>query len=96
MMACRSIGYAVAALGLSILLPGEALAEQSWQSYAPRCQTRELAMDAAWRNPCENQLATFGLSGPTVLSRNGMDVEATGSLGRQSRPEPRENDRSRL
>ena len=96
MMARRQIGYAVAAFGFSILGAGEALADQTWPSYVPRCQTRELAMDAAWRNPCENHPATFGLSGPTVLSRNGMDVEATGSLGRDSRPEPRDNDRSRL
>lgn len=79
-MADRGLKYAVAALGLSVMLTGSALAEQSWQGYAPRCQTTELANQPI-QDPCEGQLAMFGIAGPTVLSRNqSLDVETTGSI----------------
>jgi hypothetical protein len=81
MMADRGLKYVVAALGLSVLWSGGALAEQSWQGYAPRCQTSELAPQPAAGDPCTGQMATFGIAGPTVLSRSqGFDVEATGSI----------------
>jgi hypothetical protein len=79
----RAFGYAVAALGLSLLAPGGALAEQSWQGYAPRCQPTELASDVALRDPCEMPVATFGLRGPMVLGRSdSIDVHSTGSIDR--------------
>ena len=82
----RAMGCAVAALGLSLLASGAASAEESWPRYAPRCQPAELARDVASRDPCEAPLATFGLSGPTVLSRNeGIDVQATGSINGETR-----------
>ena len=82
----HALGYTVAALGLSFLVAGDALADQSWQGYAPRCQTRELAADMASRDPCEAHVATFGVAGPTVLSRNdSFDVETTGSLDSDAR-----------
>ena len=81
MMADRGLKYAVVTLGVSVLLAGGAVAEQSWQGYAPRCQTTELAAQSAMANPCEEQLATFGLGGPQVLSRTQtFDVETTGSI----------------
>ena len=80
-MADRGLKYVAAALGLSVLASGGALAEQTWQGYAPRCQTSELAPQPAVGNPCEGQMAIFGIAGPTVLSRShGLDVEATGSI----------------
>jgi hypothetical protein len=82
----RALGHAVAALGLSLLATGGALADQSWQGYAPRCQPTELASEAALRDPCEAPVATFGLNGPTVLSRNdSVDVHSTGSIESDAR-----------
>ena len=87
-MADRGLKHAVTALGFSLgvsfgfsaLLTGGALAEQSWQGYAPRCQTAELAQEGM-QDPCEGQLAMFGIAGPTVLNRNqSLDVETTGSI----------------
>ena len=80
-MADRGLTYAVMTLGVSVLLAGGAVAEQTWQGYAPRCQTTELAAQSAMADPCEDQLATFGLTGPQVLSRShSLDVETTGSI----------------
>jgi hypothetical protein len=87
MMADRGLKTMVAALGLALLASGGALAEQSWQGYAPRCQPSELAPQSAG-DPCVGQMAVFGIAGPTVLSRSrGFDVETTGSIG--DRQEPR-------
>ncbi len=84
MKSIYTLSCAGAALGLSLLVTGDALAEQSWQGYAPRCQPTELARDAAWQDPCEAPVATFGLSGPTVLSQHeGFDVQSTGSIDRE-------------
>jgi len=81
----RALGYAVAALGLLLMLPEGALADESWQGYAPRCQPTELASDAALRDPCEMQVATFGLRGPMVLGRSdSIDVHSTGSIDRDA------------
>ena len=81
MMADRGLKYALVTLGVSVLLAGGAVADQSWQGYAPRCQTTELAAQSAMANPCEEQRATFGLAGPQVLSRTqSLDVETTGSI----------------
>ncbi len=97
MMADRGLKYAVAALGVSVLLGSGALAGEVWQGYAPRCQPTEIAARQAMSNPCEQQLAVFGLTGPQVLSRNqGMDVEATGSIDRDSRRNTTENSRAPL
>jgi hypothetical protein len=88
----RAMGCAAAALGLSLLVTSGASADETWQRYAPRCQPTELAGDAASRDPCEAPLATFGLSGPTVLSRNdSVDVQTTGSIdsNARTRSEPR-------
>jgi hypothetical protein len=80
MMADRGFKYAVAALGVSVLLTGGAVAAEVWQGYAPRCQPTELAQPGTV-DPCEQQLAVFGIGGPQVLGRNqGLDVEATGSI----------------
>ena len=96
-MAFREFVGAVAALGASILAGGalaQASSQEVWPSYAPRCQTAELAADPALRDPCEQQLAVFGPQGPMVLSRGqGVDVEATGSIEGQR---DRDNARSRL
>ena len=87
---------AVAALGLSLSLTSGASADETWQRYAPRCQPTELADDAASRDPCEAPLATFGLSGPTVLSHNdSIDVQTTGSIDSNARS-TRTNARSPL
>ena len=86
MMADRGLKYMAAALGLSVLVGGGALAEQSWQGYAPRCQISDLAPQAAG-DPCAGQMAIFGIAGPTVLSRShGFDVETTGSIGDRQEP----------
>jgi hypothetical protein len=86
MMADRGIKYAVAALGVSVLLTGGVAAEEIWQGYAPRCQPTEVAERQGMTNPCQQQLAVFGLSGPQVFGRDhGMDVEATGSINEDSR-----------
>ena len=89
----RAMGYAAAALGLSLLVTSGASADETWQRYAPRCQPTELAGNAASRDPCEAPLATFGLSGPTVLSHNdSVDVQTTGSINSdtgRTRSEPR-------
>ena len=90
-MADRGLKHTVAALGVSLGvsfgLTGGALAEQSWQGFAPRCQTTELA-NQAMQDPCEGQLAVFGFAGPTVLSRvQSLDVETTGSIKRHERSE---------
>ena len=86
MMINRAMGCAVTALGLSLLMTGNGFADESWQGYAPRCQPTELARDTALRDPCEAQLATFGLSGPTVLGRNAsIDVQTTGSIDSDAR-----------
>jgi len=84
MMADRGLKYAVAALGVSVLLAGGAGADEIWQRYAPRCQPAELTQPGM-TSPCEQRLAVFGLGGPQVLGRDqGIDVEATGSIGRDS------------
>ncbi len=81
-----ALSCAVAALGLSLVMTGHARADQSWQGYAPRCQPPELARDAALRDPCEMPVATFGVAGPTVLSRTeNLDVQSTGSIDRDNR-----------
>jgi hypothetical protein len=81
MMADRGLVQVVAGIGFSVLLAGGAVAQPSWQNYAPRCQTQELAGQPAMIDPCEEQLAMFGLSGPQVLSPNhSFDVETTGSI----------------
>ena len=85
-MADRGLKYAVATLGFSVLLTGGALADQMWQGYAPRCQTTELAAASAMANPCQEQLAVFGLAGPQVLNgARGIDVETTGSIKADTR-----------
>jgi hypothetical protein len=82
----HALSCAVAALGLSLLVTSDAVADQTWQGYAPRCQPTELARDAALRDPCEWPVATFGVSGPTVLSRSeNLDVQSTGSIDRDTR-----------
>jgi hypothetical protein len=82
----HAVSCALAGLGLSLLVTSDALADQSWQGYAPRCQPAELARDAASRDPCETPVATFGLAGPTVLSRSdSLDVQSTGSIDRDER-----------
>lgn len=87
---------AVAALGLSLLATGVARADETWQGYAPRCQPMELARDVDLQDPCEMPVATFGITGPTVLSRNeSLDVQSTGSIDRDSRG-TRSEDRPRL
>ena len=97
MMADRGLKHAVAAAGVSVLLTGGAVAEQSWQAYAPRCQPTEVAAAQAMSNPCEQQLAVFGLTGPQVLGRNqGIDVETTGSIDGESRRNAGENARAPL
>jgi hypothetical protein len=86
MMADRGLKLAVAAFGFSALLTGGAVAEDLWRGYAPRCQPTELTAGQAMSNPCEQQLAVFGLAGPQVLDGNrGMDVETTGSIDSESR-----------
>jgi hypothetical protein len=96
MMADRGLKYAVAALGASVLLAGGAGADEIWQRYAPRCQPAEVAQPAL-ADPCEQQLAIFGLRGPQVLGRDqGLDVEATGSIGRDSHPDASDNPRAPL
>ena len=40
---------------------------------------------SATADPCAPQIALFGLKGPTVMSGSVLDVEATGSLGKQRR-----------
>ena len=93
-MADRGLKHAVAALGVSLgsaLLAGGALAEETWQGYAPRCQTKELATQVM-QDPCEGQLAMFGIAGPTVLNRNqSLDVETTGSIKGDARSSGSEN-----
>ncbi len=97
MMADRGLKYAVAALGVSVLLGSGARAGEVWQGYAPRCQPTEIAAAHATGHPCEQQLAVFGLAGPQVLSRNqGMDVEATGSINGDARRNTTENSRTPL
>jgi hypothetical protein len=97
MMADRGLKYAVATLGFSALLTGGALAGEMWQGYAPRCQTTELAAQSAMANPCQEQVAIFGLAGPQVLSRTQfMDVEATGSITRSPRQDSGDAARSRM
>jgi hypothetical protein len=97
MMADRGLKYAVAALGFSALFSGGALAAEMWQGYAPRCQTTELAASSAMANPCQEQVAIFGLAGPQVLSRNQfMDVEATGSIRGNTRPNASDTPRARM
>jgi hypothetical protein len=82
----RAMVCAAAALGLALSLPSGASADETWQRYAPRCQPTELADAAASRDPCEAPLATFGLSGPTVLSHNdSVDVQTTGSIDSNAR-----------
>ena len=85
MMADRGLRYAGAALGAFILLAGPALAEQSWQGFAPRCQTSELAAQPL-PDPCGMQVAVFGLGGPEVLSgAQDLDVQTTGSIKEDAR-----------
>jgi|ERR687893_619220 hypothetical protein len=97
MMADRGLKYVAAALGWSVLVVGGAVAEQSWQAYAPRCQPTEVAAGQAMSNPCEQQLAIFGLTGPQVLGRNqSLDVEATGSIEGDVRRNTSENARAPL
>jgi hypothetical protein len=97
MMADRGLKLGVAALGLSALLTGGAVAEDLWRGHAPRCQPTEVAAGQAMGNPCEQQLAVFGLTGPQVLGRDrGMDVEATGSIDNESRRSTPESPRAPL
>lgn len=94
MMADRGLKYAVAALGASVLLAGPVVAEQSWQGFAPRCQTSELASQPL-ADPCGMQVAVFGFSGPEVLSdAQGLDVEATGSIKEDPRRDTNESPRA--
>jgi hypothetical protein len=95
MMADRGLKYAVAALAVSVVLGSGALAAEVWHGYAPRCQPTEIATRQAMSNPCEQQLAVFGLTGPQVLNQ-GMDVEATGSINGDSRQNTKENSRAPL
>ena len=96
MMIDRAMVCAAAALGLSLLGTSGASADETWQRYAPRCQPTELANDVASRDPCEAPLATFGLTGPTVLSRtDNVDVQTTGSIDSDARS-TRTDARSRL
>ncbi len=91
----RALGCAVAALGLSVTMSGYAQADQIWTGYAPRCQTSELTSEA--RDPCSAQVATFGLAGPTVLSRNdGIEVDTTGCIDVDARRGARDRARSPL
>ena len=79
----HALGCAFAALGFSLLTTGAVRADELWQGYAPRCQPMELARDADLQDPCEMPVATFGITGPTMLSRNdSFDVESTGSVER--------------
>ena len=92
MIAHRGFVCAGAALGLSVLTGGalaqDARAQESWPSYAPRCQTAELAADPTLRDPCAGQVAIFGPKGTMVLSRGqGVDIETTGSIGKAPRSE---------
>ena len=97
MMADRGLKYAVAALGVSVLLGSGALASEVWQGYAPRCQPTGVDAGEAMSNPCEQQLAVFGLTGPQVLGRNqGIDVETTGSIDGDSRRNTSEDTRAPL
>lgn len=96
MMADRGLKYAIAALGASVLLAGGAGADEIWQRYAPRCQPAEVAQPAL-ADPCEQQLAIFGLRGPQVLGRDqGFDVEATGSIDSDSRRNMKDSSRAPL
>ena len=82
----HALSCAVAALGFSLLVTSYALADETWPGYAPRCQPAELARDVALQDPCKAPVATFGITGPTVLSRNAnLDVQSTGSIDRDTR-----------
>jgi hypothetical protein len=62
------------------LLSAAAQDVQDYPSYAPRCLTDELRIGAPPPDPCRQQFAAFGLTGPTPIDDNGRELEATGSI----------------
>jgi hypothetical protein len=61
------------------LSAGAALARDFSDNLVPRCQVAELTAMRGAQDPCREEMATFGLHGPMVLSQT-RDVETTGSV----------------
>jgi hypothetical protein len=78
----------------SLATVGGALAQSYPTHFAPRCAPNELRVVPSPHDPCEPQMAFFGLKGPTVIERGERDVEATGSL-RPDRSAPSKHDSAR-
>jgi hypothetical protein len=86
------LAFGRAALAAALIaLAGSALAQEYPTHFAKRCPPVELQY-VSGHEPCEPHLAVFGLTGPTIVLRDGVDVEATGSIsGRQWRDHTRTN-----
>jgi hypothetical protein len=74
------LGFVVFAASLG--LAAGALAQGFPTHFAPRCVPDELRVAPPSSDPCQPQIAVFGLSGPKILGRTEVDVEATGTLAR--------------
>jgi hypothetical protein len=81
-----------ALLGIAVTAStGAVLAQEYPTTFATRCPPAELQYIAG-HEPCAPHIAIFGLTGPTIVLRDGIDVEATGSIsGRQWRDHTRSN-----
>ena len=77
-----SLWIVLGALGSAALPADGALARDFSDNLVPRCLVAELTAARSMQDPCKEEMATFGLHGPMVLSQ-ARDVEATGSVTRK-------------
>jgi hypothetical protein len=78
----------------SLAAASVALAQGYPANFAQRCAPDEVRVVPSPRDPCEPQIALFGLKGPTVVGRPALDVETTGSV-EPNRAEPKGGDSTR-
>jgi hypothetical protein len=74
---------AFVAIGLTAFLSGAALALDYQTDLAPRCPTVELRY-LSGPDPCEPHYAVFGITGPTIVTKDSVDVDVTGSIAPRS------------
>jgi hypothetical protein len=76
----RSARGILLGVGTIVVATGASVGVDLPSSFVPRCQTDELRLQPGTSDPCQEEFAVLGLSGPTVLTHSGAEVEATGSI----------------
>jgi hypothetical protein len=75
----RPLLFVALGAATSAALAGAAAGQPYPTHFAPRCPAVELQY-LSQPDPCEPHYAVFGLTGPTVVTRGSIDVDATGSI----------------